>query len=64
MSLVNQIEVKEPQILTEMSAETLEKKIDLSQLSEQELQDALAKKKNHKNQQIKRINQLMEVQHT
>lgn len=51
MSLVNQIEVKEPQILTEMSTETLEKKIDLSQLSEQELQDALAKKKNHKNAQ-------------
>ena len=51
MSLVNQIEVKEPQILTEMSTETLEKKIDLSQLSEQELQDALAKKKNHKNEQ-------------
>lgn len=51
MSLVNQIEVKEPQILKEMSTETLEKKIDVSQLSEQELLDALAKKKNYKNEQ-------------
>ena len=43
MSLVNQIEVKEPEI---MSTETMEKTIDVSQLSEQELLDALAKKKN------------------
>ncbi|WP_264547993.1 DUF3164 family protein [Flavobacterium sp. N2820] len=51
MNLINNIEVIEPQILTEMSTETLEKPIDVSQLTEQELLDALAKKKNHKNEQ-------------
>jgi hypothetical protein len=51
--LVNQIEVIDPIIVKTMSTETLEPKakIDLSQLTEQELADALAKKKNYKNEQ-------------
>lgn len=53
MNNINNIEVKEPQILKTMSQEIKQttQKIDLNQVSEQDLLEALAKKKNFKNEQ-------------